>query len=93
MLRASTCVGDAVTLSGPASIGAQVVLHDGASVADSVLWDGCRIRPGARVTGSVLASGCVVGAGARVRDSELDEGVHVLPDATVGSASVNPGEK
>ena len=39
MLGASTCVGDAVTLSGPASIGAQVVLHDGASVADSVLWD------------------------------------------------------
>ena len=93
VLGAGTRVGDRAIISGPASIGAHTVLQNGAAVADSVLWEGCRIGPGARVAGSVLASGCIVGAGARVSDSVLGEGAHVLPNAIVESASVNPGEK
>jgi mannose-1-phosphate guanylyltransferase len=84
-------IGAGARVSGPASIGANVVLQDGARVEDSVLWDGCRLGPDAGVTSSVLAAGCVIGAGARVIDSVLGDGVHVLPGATVRGASVDPG--
>ena len=93
VLGPATQVGVGATVIGPASLGAHVILQDGAVIADSVLWDGCRIGRGAFVTGSVLASGCIVGAGARVTNSVLGERVHVLPDAVVESRGVDPGEQ
>lgn len=92
ILGAGTRIGAGAAVIGPASLGANVLLQDGARVADSVLWDGCRLGPNARVTGSVLATGCVVAAGAEVTDSVLGDGVRVAPGARLAGASVDPGE-
>jgi NDP-sugar pyrophosphorylase family protein len=91
VLGAGTRIGAGAWVRGPASIGARVMLQDGAEVADSVLWDGCRIGPGARVSGSVMASSCVVGQGAAVQDCVLGEGVQVLPKARITGVTAEPG--
>lgn len=91
VLGAGTRIGAGAWVRGPASIGAGVVLQDGATVADSVLWDGCRIGPAARVSGSVMAASCVVGQGAEVRNCVLGEGVQVLPGARLHGVTADPG--
>lgn len=92
VLGTATRIGARARVVGPASIGANVIVQDGARIEDSVLWDGCRIGPDAVVSGSVLAAGCVIGAGARVTNSVLGDGVHVRSGAIVDHASIDPGE-
>ncbi len=84
-------IGAAASVVGPATVGASVVVQDGATVVDSVLWDGCRIGPGARIASSVLAAGCVIGAGATLDDCILGDGARVLPNVALRAAVVDPG--
>ncbi len=90
VLGAGTRVGSGAVVRGPASLGANVIVQDGAHVAGSVLWDRCRVGTRATVAGSVLAGGCVIGAGAEVTGCVLGEGVHVAPGVRLRGATVDP---
>ena len=90
-LGAGNRIGAGARVAGPAALGANAVLQDGASVSDSVLWEGCRLGPGAAVSGSVLASGCVVGQGGQVRDSVLGDGAQVRSGVVVIGRTIEPG--
>jgi mannose-1-phosphate guanylyltransferase len=91
VLGARVRVGERAAVAGPASLGDDVVLDDGAFIADSVLWDGCRVERNARVYGSVLAADCIVEPGARVEDCVLGDGVRVPAGVAIRNASVTPG--
>jgi glucose-1-phosphate adenylyltransferase len=56
-----------------------VHISSGATIADSMIADGCRIAAGARVERSVLAPGVQVGPGAVIRESLA------LTDAVIGA--------
>jgi mannose-1-phosphate guanylyltransferase len=90
VLSAGVTVGERAAIAGPASLGRGVIVEEGAFVADSVLWDGCRIDRHARVIGSVLAAGCVVETAARVEESVLGDGVCVAAEVEIRGASVDP---
>lgn len=91
VLGAGTRIGSGATVRGPACLGANVTLREGAHVTGSVLWDGCHLERRATVAGSVLAGGCIVGAGAEVAACVLGEGVHVAPGVRLRGATVQPG--
>ncbi|HEY5977711.1 MAG TPA: NDP-sugar synthase [Solirubrobacterales bacterium] len=59
-------VDDAVELGPHAVIGERCSVAEGATVRDSVLFDGVRIGAGAILSGSILDSGVEVAPGARV---------------------------
>jgi mannose-1-phosphate guanylyltransferase len=63
-------------------------VHDGASVARSVLGHGCRVADGAEVTDAVLLGGVLVEAGAVIRRSVVGAGAVVSAGSTVTDLSV-----
>jgi NDP-sugar pyrophosphorylase family protein len=71
VVEANAVVGpDAVLVS-------DVVVGAGASVAESVLWAGCRVGAHSRVAGALLGPGVKVGEHAAVRRAMLGEGTLV----------------
>ncbi|MFN8558199.1 MAG: NDP-sugar synthase [Dehalococcoidia bacterium] len=83
VLDAGVRIGAGAAVRGPACLGADVVVQDGARIEDSVIWSGCRVGPNAVVAASILAAGCVVGGGARLTGAVLGEGTVVPSGATV----------
>lgn len=92
VLGAGTVAGDACLLRGPVSIGARGVLADRVQIADSILWDDCRIGDGAVIRSSVLARGCTIHAGAVVERCVLGDGARVESGAVLTEARIDPGE-
>jgi NDP-sugar pyrophosphorylase family protein len=91
VLGTGTRIESGAVVRGPSSLGANVIVQDGARVAGSVLWDRCRVGARAAIAGSVLAGDCVVGTGAEVTACVLGEGVHVAPGVRLRGATVQPG--
>ncbi len=92
MLSPGVVAGDACVLTGPLTAGARSVLGSGVEIADSVLWDDCRIGDGVVIRSSVLARGCVIEAGAVLERCVLGDGVRVRAGAVLTEARVDPGE-
>ena len=59
-------IGAGVRITGPVALGNGCVIEQGASLEDSVLWEGVRIGAGARIREAVLGHGVDVGEGAEI---------------------------
>ena len=73
----STVVGPGARLMGPAALGRDCRIDEGAVVDGSVLWDKVWVKSGAVVRDSVLASNCLVAEGCLVEGRVLGEGEEV----------------
>ncbi|MEI6969920.1 MAG: phosphotransferase [bacterium] len=49
-----------ITVSGYASVGAGASVGTGATIVESVVWDGAQVKPGCRLANSIAAGGAVV---------------------------------
>jgi mannose-1-phosphate guanylyltransferase/phosphomannomutase len=87
-------VHDAATLAGRNVLGAGGVIGAGATLEDSILWDGCRVGAGARIVRAILGRNVDVGDGAMIDDGAiLADGVRVEAGAHVPEgARVPPGD-
>ena len=96
-LRPPVFIGRDCRIAPDAAVGPYTVLGDnceigaGASVADSLLWDGVTVGERAQVAWSIVASRARIGAGARVErgavighDAEIAPGAVVAENARVG---------
>ena len=78
----SALIAPGATLSGRNVIGARCRIESGATLSESILWDGVSVGRGASVLGAVLGHGVSVGAGAVVGEgSLLADGARVLDGA------------
>jgi mannose-1-phosphate guanylyltransferase len=59
-LGPGTVVGPGVSFGGAVCLGAQVAVGPGASLTNTVVWDGAAIAPGVRLEDSIVASGVQV---------------------------------
>jgi mannose-1-phosphate guanylyltransferase len=88
VLDAGCLVGPRARIEGPAVLGANCAVKEGALVKDSVIWRGASIERSARVNGSVLADNCRLEVGCSVEGAVLGDNV------VVGKgAKVTPGTK
>ncbi len=87
-------IGEGATIDRRAVIRAGSVVGPGATIAESVLLDGCEIGADAEVRGSILAAGVHVGAGATVPEGcVIGEGARVEAGALVEAESrIQPDE-
>jgi mannose-1-phosphate guanylyltransferase/phosphomannomutase len=83
-----------VRFTGRNIVGDRSVLGAGASLTESILWEGCRIGAGSSVSGAILGRDVAVGDGATVGDGAIvaDRGA-VAPGVRVPEgARIAPGE-
>jgi NDP-sugar pyrophosphorylase family protein len=70
-------IGERVRIAPGANVGPYVVLGDGceigsgASIRDSLFWDGVVVGDGATIDGAIIASGAHIGANATVRPGSV----------------------
>ncbi len=83
-------IGAGALVRGPTALGPDVIVHDGAYVEASVVWQGARIGAQAEVIASVLGWNAVVGQGARLERCALGTGAQVPPGRTLVSAREAP---
>jgi mannose-1-phosphate guanylyltransferase len=89
-----------VRIDPSARIGPNVVLGEnctigaGASLRESVLWDGVVVEAGAQIDGSIIASGARIGADAVVaagsvigHDTEIAAGTQLEPGSRIGASA------
>jgi mannose-1-phosphate guanylyltransferase len=82
VIDASAKVGPNVVLGHGCSIG------PGASVRESVLWDGVSVGARARIEEAIIASGATIGAGADIgRGTVIGHGVTIEPGAALAPGS------
>ena len=89
-LRAPVFIGRDCKIAADAVVGPYTVLGDGcevrsgATVADSLLWDGVVVEEKAQLTWAIVASRARIGAGARVgRNSVIGHDATIDPGTTV----------
>jgi NDP-sugar pyrophosphorylase family protein len=70
----SSIVQPGAALHGPVVIGSNCVVHEGAVVRDSILWDDVTIEADAVVEHSILSTGARVASGCRLRDGVIAPG-------------------
>lgn len=70
----SSIIRPGATLHGPVMIGQNCVVHEGAVVRNSILWDDVTIEADAVVEHSILATGARVKIGCHLRDGVLAPG-------------------
>lgn len=79
-------------LLGPCVVGPRCVVGEGATVDESVLWEGATVEPDATVERSILGHRVRAGAGCTIRDCVLADDVVVGPTVAVPPATrANPG--
>lgn len=61
-------VSPTATLTSRNVLGSGVLVEEGASLTECILWDGCRIGAGARLTNVILGTGVQISAGAVLQD-------------------------
>ncbi len=61
-------IGREVSITGPVSIGRDCLLEDGASIENTVLWDGIHVGTGARLNRCIVSSNTVIGNGREIQD-------------------------
>ncbi len=76
---ASSVVRPGAALHGPVIIGSNCVVHEGAVVRDSILWDDVTIEADAVIEHSILATGVHVSRGCRLRDGVIAPGSSIAP--------------
>ena len=78
-----------------AVLGDRVVVGSGATIAESVLLDDCRVGAEANVSGAILATGVVVGPGAAIAaGAVVGDGARIAAGATVaGDSRIDPGRE
>ncbi|MGW1681612.1 sugar phosphate nucleotidyltransferase [Saccharopolyspora sp. NPDC002376] len=72
-----TSVDVGAQVSGGSSIGADCVIESGASVVESVLFDGVRVAEDAVIERSVIGAGATIGAGAVLRGVIIGDDAHI----------------
>jgi NDP-sugar pyrophosphorylase family protein len=88
-LRPPVFIGHGCAIAPDAAVGPYTVLGDnctveaGASVADSLLWDGVSVGAGAQIEWAIVASRARIGAGARI-----SRGSVIGHDAEIGTNAV-----
>lgn len=55
-------IGKEVRIAGPVTIGRDCLLENGASLENTVLWDGVRIGEGARLNRCIVSSNSIIGS-------------------------------
>jgi mannose-1-phosphate guanylyltransferase len=79
-------IGQEVKVIGPAVIGENCRLHDGAVVENSILWDGVTVGENCRVTRCIISSCTVIPADQNIGDNIVTPAEMVklnLPDSAV----------
>jgi NDP-sugar pyrophosphorylase family protein len=82
-------LGPGVLIEGNAVVGPDTVLVSdvavgaGASIAESVLWAGCRVGAGSRLVNALLGPGVEVGGNATLRGAILGEGTVISSHSLV----------
>jgi mannose-1-phosphate guanylyltransferase len=61
-------IAQEVRIAGPVTIGRRCLLEDGASLKNTVLWDGVRVGAGARLNRCIVSSNGVIGSRQEVTD-------------------------
>lgn len=93
LVGAGTRLGKNVSFAGRCIVGANCTLQSGAFLADTIVWEGCRVGVGARIAGAILGRGVIIGDGAVIgEDALLGDGARVADRAHVPpGARIGPG--
>lgn len=85
-------VGPGARVLGRTTLGAGVTVESGASVTDSVIWDGARLASGAAIEEAIIGRNCQIGSGARIESGAvLGDGVQVGARARIQACRLWPG--
>jgi len=89
-------VGRDCTIRGPAVLGPQCRIEEGAVIEGAVLWENCRVGKKARLRNCVVATGCHIGEQSEVLDecvlgdnviigkrNSLATGIRIWPDSSI----------
>ena len=74
-------IGAGVRITGPVALGDGCVIERGASVEDSVLWEGVHIAAGSRIRGAILGQSVDVGEGAEIGQGSVYGSAESAPAA------------
>jgi mannose-1-phosphate guanylyltransferase len=61
-------IGPEVRIKGPAAIGRDCLVEDGATIENAVLWDSVRVGANARLSQCIISSNTVIGARQDITD-------------------------
>ncbi len=84
-------VEEHATLVGPVVIAGGCVIGAGSRIAETILWEDCRVGVDCVVEGSVFACGVHVAGGAHVRRAVLGEGCRVAAGCSIADLALDPG--
>ncbi|GAA0526801.1 mannose-1-phosphate guanylyltransferase [Saccharopolyspora subtropica] len=80
LVLAGAWVAADAEVRGGSTVGADCVVEAGASVVESVLFDGVRVARGAVVERCVIGAGAIIGEGAVLRDAVIGDGARIGAD-------------
>ncbi|MHB1344274.1 MAG: sugar phosphate nucleotidyltransferase [Thermoleophilia bacterium] len=84
-------VEEHATLIGPVVIAGGCVIGAGSRIAETILWEDCRVDADCVVEGSVFARGVRVAGGAHVRRAVLGEDCRVAAGCSIEDQALDPG--
>ncbi|HID90892.1 TPA: NDP-sugar synthase, partial [Candidatus Bathyarchaeota archaeon] len=83
IISEGTRVMDGAVISGPTSLGSNVVVEEEAVVDNSVIFDDVVIGDGASIRGAAVGEGAVIGARARLKDGCIVGDESLISDSVV----------